>query len=229
MSTVNVYAIASLDELEKENKRKLENAIAEIHALLNSKGGGPITKKKLKEQMSGDVKPYFENARQLMIVSGELYITPKGLVNEKYKLTVEDRVAHIKWCLKLHEVSSRQYLQDKPILLDVPSMLKKLKDRHGSDFPRWRKNVIEIQKQAKMMGSTLNELADAYIQIDAAIDKMLPKTTPKEVLGKSLSDLSSLKKKMKRAPNCKYCGSYSVRLIGKHKDTIKCNDCGRLS
>lgn len=226
---INPYALVSLDELSKDQQKGLDNAMSEISDYLNSEGGGPITKKKLKAYMAGDTKPLFETALTYMALNKMIYMTTKGYVNNDYELSIDEQVAHITWCLKINEFSSNQYLMDKKVLLDVPNMLMKLKDKYGSDYPKWRDKVLDIEKQSQMMGNTLKELSEAYIEISAAAEKLLPKEKPKKIIGTSFEDLKKWSKDYKKTPYCKHCGSKNGRLIGKFKDTFDCNECGRKS
>ena len=179
--------------------------------------------------MSGDTKPVFDVALKMMALNKMIYFTTKGYVNVQYEISIEERIAHIKWCLKLFDYSSNQYLMDKTVLLQVPETLKKLKDKYGSNFPKWRDEVLDVQKQSQMMGATLNELSEAYEQIAEAAKELLPPEKPNKFIGKSFEDLKEWSDELKKVPHCKHCGSDNGKLIGKNKDTFDCNECGRKS
>ena len=115
---------------------------------------------------------------------------------------------------------------DKETLLDVPDMLRRLKDKYGADLPKWRDKVLDIEKQSQMMGDTLRELSEAYNVIAAAAEEMLPSPEPKKIIAKSLEDLGELKKEMAKVPRCKSCDSTHVRITGKNRDSLYCDDCG---
>mgnify|MGYP001420947937 CR=1 FL=1 len=215
----NPYTITSLNEM---NESMIE-AMAEINLLLSAANGGPLPKKTLKASMSGDTIAEFENALKYLALDKKIYFTTKGYVNLDYDLSDEERIAHIKWCLKLIEFSSNQYLMDKNILLEVPQMLRRLQDKHGRNFPQWKNSVLNVHKQAQMMGRTLGELSDAYDQISEAAQKMLPKEKPTKL--KSLKDLGDLKAEMKKIIRCPKCEGENLRVIGKNKDGHYCKDC----
>lgn len=215
----NPYTIKSLDQMNEG----MQDAMAEINSLLSDAGGGPLTKRSLRSSMSGDTLAEFDSALKFLALNKKIYFTTKGYVNLDYEISDEERVAHIKWCLKLIEFSGNQFLMDKEILLQVPQMLKRLKDKYGRDFPQWKNTVLNIQEQAQMMGSTLNELSDAYNQISEAAQAMLPKPKPTKL--KSLKDLSGLKAEMKKIPRCPNCDSKNLSVIGKNRDSHQCKDC----
>ena len=215
----NPYTITSLDQMSEV----MQDAMAEINSLLNDAGGGPITKRNLKASMSGDTRDEFDSALKFLALNKKIYFTTKGYVNLDYDISDEERISHIKWCIKLIEFSGNQFLMDKEILLQVPQMLNRLKDKYGRDFPQWKNTVLNIQEQAQMMGSTLGELSDAYAQISEAAKAMLPKPKPTKL--KSLKDLSDLKTEMEKIVRCPECDGENLRVIGKNKDGHFCNDC----
>jgi hypothetical protein len=223
---INPYTITE-DSISEEDRKKLEDAMAEISALLTEVNNGPSTKKTLKNSMSADTKPFFDAALKLMALNKKIYFTTKGYVNEQYEISIEERIAHIKWCLKLFDFSSNQYLMDKTVLLQVPETLRKLKNQHGSNFPKWRDEVLDVQTQSQMMGATLNELSETYVQIAEAAEKMLPK--PKTKNYDSLEDLKELKKQMATEPSCINCGKTNFRPVEGQKHCFECKDCGRAN
>ncbi len=177
--------------------------------------------------MSADTKPFFNAALKIMALNQNIYFTTKGYVNDQYEISDEERIAHIKWCLKLIDFSANQYLMDKTVLLKVPEMLRRLQNKYKKNFKQWGEEVLDVQRQSQMMGATLNELSVAYVQISKAAEKMLPK--PKTKKYDSLEDLKELKNQMKTEPSCKYCGKTNVRSVVGKKNCFECNDCGRVN
>ena len=57
--------------------------------------------------MAGDTAPYFHAALRFMALNKMVYMTYKGYVSDEYELSVDEQVAHITWCLKVFEFSSR--------------------------------------------------------------------------------------------------------------------------
>ena len=196
--------------------------------------GKPLPKKDIYHLMSADVKPHFNAGRKLGVASGKLYVTQKGLycADLKQHLTDKDRLYHLNWSLGLSEAATGQYLEDEDLLLKSVEIIEELVEAGTMEAESLAEYVASCAERAMMVKADYARISSLYDRVESRLRMISGGIIPtKTEFTKSVKELSEIKNIVEEdsTPRCKYCNSTSVSIIGKHKDTIKCHDCKRIT
>ncbi len=215
---------------------ELKTAFAEIVSILRQefkKTGNPLPKAEIKNRMSADTKPYFDEIRKKGIATDQFYVTIKGLMLSEHKNTMddEDRLHHLNWCLGLHEAVAGQFVADRDLLLKAPDLMAQLVSDGTMESERLASYLQMCVEKTLQMKINHGKISETYAQVEGGIRQILGELpSPKSNFTKSVKDFSDLQDIVEKDDTlrCKHCGSTNVNTgLGKHKNTTKCNNCNK--
>lgn len=139
----------------------------------------------------------FDQEKQALIKSGELYICQNGFILKEYAST-DEQLWHLSWALGLLDTSATHVILDKELLELAPAVVQDLINSGKIDKDQGRR-LKELRNKLLAAMEAPKTLLQVYNKIEKLLDEHLElrKISNGEKVIKDLKDLKKLVRKFK--------------------------------